>query len=192
VGDVNGDGALDIVAANIVNGPELYFQRPDGSWGQVPDIFPEMQGGAIACDLGDLDGDGNLELVVGGRLTQELGSNYGIFILKRHGNEWKREERKDLPFKGLSVVWGIRVIDLNEDGRPDILVSSGGVTPGEVQERSALKSKAPKPVAPVQLVPRKPCRECSEAEYVPDSSKKQPLAMSASGGGNKRFRKISS
>ncbi|MFZ2447315.1 MAG: VCBS repeat-containing protein [Syntrophobacteraceae bacterium] len=153
VGDVNADGALDIVAANIVNGPEMYFQRPDGSWAQAPDVFPEMQGGAVACDLGDLDGDGIAELVVGGRLTQELGNNYGIFVLKRHGSEWKREERTDLPSRGLSVVWGIRVTDLNEDGRPDILVSSGGVTPGEEQARPARKAKAPNPVASVQLVP---------------------------------------
>ena len=58
VGDINGDGCMDFVTANWVDGPEIYLQQSDGSWKKTPDAFPELMGGAIGVALGDLDLDG--------------------------------------------------------------------------------------------------------------------------------------
>ncbi|MGO9018348.1 MAG: FG-GAP repeat domain-containing protein [Syntrophobacteraceae bacterium] len=162
VGDVNEDGLLDIVAANQANGLEVYLQKPDGSWQATADVFPQLQGGALAVDLADLDKDGHLDLVVGGRLKHDLGSAYGLYVLKGDGKgAFKYEEATGLPSTGLSVVWGVTAVDVNGGGLPDIIAATGGVVPGgeklttDVQSkfRSAAVAAAP-PVVPEAQLPR--------------------------------------
>lgn len=127
VGDVNEDGRIDLVAANDVNGPELYLQQPDGTWQATPDIFPALEGGAVSIALGDLDGDKHLDLVVAGRRTKDLGASYGLFVLLGDGKgKWKEAPGTDLPGEGLSVTWGVTLTDLNHDGMLDLAVGSGG------------------------------------------------------------------
>jgi hypothetical protein len=162
VGDVNGDGLPDLVAANEANGPEVYLQKPDGSWQATPDPFPQIRGGALAVDLADLYKDGHLDLIVAGRLTQDLGNAYGLFVLKGDGKGgWKYEEATGLPSSGLSVSWGVKAVDVNGNGLPDIIATTGGVVPGGEKAAAAKQSKsrmdavaAGPPIVPEAQLPR--------------------------------------
>jgi len=161
VGDVNEDGLLDIAVTNEVNGLEVYLQKPDGSWQATADPFFRMQGGALALDLADLDKDGHLDLVVGGRMSHEPGSAYGLFVLKGDGKGgFKYDEAAGLPATGLSTTWGIKAVDLDGNGFPNIIAATGGVVPGsdlaphmdKMPEAWRAKAAAAKPpVAEAQL-----------------------------------------
>lgn len=124
VGDVNGDGRLDLAFANMRNGVELYLQTEAGTWQAALPPMPVMTGGAMSVALADLDRDGHLDLVVGGRMS--LKSHYGLFVLHGDGKGgWSRLQNTDLPADGLTFVWGITLADVNRDGLPDLAVSTG-------------------------------------------------------------------
>jgi hypothetical protein len=140
-GDVNKDGLLDLVTANDVNGPELYLQQRDGAWNYTGDIMPALQNGALGVALGDFTKSGNLDILVAGRRMPEMGSNYGLFILKGDGKGSFQEVGTNLPGNGLSVAWGVASGDVNEDGLPDFVAATGGaVTGGAPKKPSAAKS----------------------------------------------------
>ncbi len=128
VADFNEDGRMDIAAANWIDGPEVYYQQMDGSWGKSRDVFPQMHGGSVGAANGDFDHDGHMDLVVTGRLTQDVGFVYGVFLLfgdGRGGWTWSRDT--GLPETGLSFTWGVTVADINGDSVPDIAAGSGGI-----------------------------------------------------------------
>jgi hypothetical protein len=126
VGDVNNDGRLDFAVANWVDGPECYLQRADGSWEKTPDVFPKMLGGAIGLDLGDLDGDGNLDVICSGRLTRDPGLVRGVYLLKGDGTgKFEYIGNSGLPPSGLLAMGGVTIGDLNSDGVPDVAAGTG-------------------------------------------------------------------
>ncbi|MCP4591282.1 MAG: VCBS repeat-containing protein [bacterium] len=126
VGDVNGDGLADLATANWVDGPEAYLQQPDGSWQKTPDVFPDMFGGAIGLAMGDLDRDGNLDIVVSGRLRLEGGYVRGVFPLLGDGQgQWTYIANSNLPETGLATTMGVALGDVNGDGLLDVAAASG-------------------------------------------------------------------
>lgn len=131
-GDLNGDGRPDVVIANNVNGAEAYLQKPDASWQGPIDVMPELKGGAQSVALADLDGDGNLDVIIGGMISPEPNREwvpFGLFVRWGDGKgAFSRKLGTSLPELGLEVIWGIKAVDLNGDGRPDIVVDTGGAT----------------------------------------------------------------
>jgi len=161
-GDINGDGLLDLVAANDVNGPEGYLQQPDGTWKSLGDLMPSMQNGAVGIALGDFTHSGRLDMVVAGRKEKARGSNYGLYFLKNDGTgRFQELTNTDLPPRGVSVAWGVAVGDVNEDGHLDFIAATGGsVTgpePGKPKKpRKSLKKKEAKEVKEDAAIPELP------------------------------------
>jgi len=138
VGDVNGDKRLDLAFANWVDGPEVFLQNSDGSWKETPDVFPDMLGGAIGIELGDIDQDGSLDMLVSGRYGQDVGYVYGLFVLKGNGHGgWQYLKGTNLPESGLATAWGVALNDINRDGILDLIYATGGVVATDPLRREA-------------------------------------------------------
>ena len=139
VGDIDGDGRPDLVIANVINGVEVYLQNADGTWKGPIDAMPELKGGAQAVALGDLDGDGKLDLVIAARCRRRSNFEWvphGLWVRWGDGKGgFSARPSTNLPTVGLDVIWGLAVIDVNRDGRADIVVSTGGAT-GRIASRT--------------------------------------------------------
>jgi hypothetical protein len=109
VGDVNGDGIVDIVY--IVNAGGITAQLNDGSGNFTP-LSSTSAGYLSAMDLADLDGDGDLDIA-----TVQYSPTLLWFRNDGSGNFTQDTLLMDAPIGGRAVTCG----DLDADGDVDIL-----------------------------------------------------------------------
>lgn len=119
LGDVDGDGALDVVVA--VAGPtpaEGAVRVLRGEAGSLVPMAPiTVPGTPLAVRLADLDGDGFLDLIAVNDEPRALllrGDGAGGFVLTA-----------DVALTALALA--IQVGDVVEDGRPDVIVGQSGL-----------------------------------------------------------------
>jgi hypothetical protein len=152
-GDVNKDGKLDLVTANYGGGLSVVLGNGDGTFQQsrslsLPDQFPPDDSGTTALPqsphsvaVGDLNGDGALDLVATGSIDGYFGrydyydpywqyEGYGyryysasyvnVLLGDGNGGFGTAEAR----FLGYDVYpWHVTVADLNADGHDDVIIA---------------------------------------------------------------------
>jgi hypothetical protein len=111
IGDLNNDGTLDLVAdVGVLLGDGAgHFTPVD------PNIGPSsVPGGTISIALQDLDGDGNLDVVVADNVSVKVQLGNGDGTLQQFAS-----------FKtGGARPLSVAVADINGDGKPDVLVAN--------------------------------------------------------------------
>ena len=127
VGDVNGDGKLDIATGSAIPGAEVFIQEPGPKWRKASDGIVPMN--ALGVALGDLNNDGKVDLVVAGKTNlEEIGGVYGVFPFFGDGaGNWKLVDNTGLPTTGRERTWGAALADIDGDGVLDIGVAFGDV-----------------------------------------------------------------
>jgi hypothetical protein len=112
LGDLDGDGNLDIVMANIAASAGVLLGTGDGTFAGEMSLYPA---GYSPKDIGvgDLDGDGHLDVPVA---TAD-----GIDVLLGAG-DGTLAPRLVYATSAFTLALG----DLNRDGRPDLVAGSSG------------------------------------------------------------------
>ncbi len=144
VGDLNGDGKLDLVSGSqmppqpngcgVAGGPvcvgggvEVFIQEADGKWRFANDGLQPMN--VLGVAIGDLDKDGHADIIAVGKThLSEIGGVYGVFPYYGDGTgKWSLDLSTGLPTSGWARTWGVNVADVNGDGVLNVGVAFGDV-----------------------------------------------------------------
>lgn len=142
--DVDGDADMDIVTANYAANSgagnlSLMINNGSGVFGAAT-FFDSGLNGEYGLAAGDMDNDGIADLVVGGRVSQDVrvmkGTGVGTFT--------------PLPIRSsVGLVWMLTVGDVNGDGHLDVATANGGSGTGAILLGSATGTLGPPTIVPV-------------------------------------------
>lgn len=127
VGDVNGDGAEDLLVSSILQARlSIYFNVGAARLDpprivDLPDLWSDINNAwhAYGVAVGDFNGDGRNDVAV----TRNQNSPTGIWMLYQ-------DERGDLvmgePLRGVDLPGDLLGVDVDNDGRKDLVTVHGG------------------------------------------------------------------
>lgn len=145
LGDLNGDGRLDIVATTGGNAPTwfaIFYQAADGSFPTVTQVPTADSPWAVR--IADVDRDGRADIVVSHRGHYLVG-----IYLQKPGGALAREELYEGPY-GTQSLQTLVVSDLDRDGLLDIVISGEVIRQRPLAGASALRVN-PVPASPPRL-----------------------------------------
>ena len=124
--DVSGDGWMDVIVIGFPGVPCHWFENPQGKpgpWNQF-EIWRSV--GGESPQFGDLNGDGQPELVITSEPEQMIGY-LEIPDSKKAKTRWVFHPVNGEKIGGLAKPFyhGLGIGDLNRDGRPDLLLPAG-------------------------------------------------------------------
>ena len=123
VGDLNGDGTLDLIAVNNEdNDVSIAFGDGKGSFARAPSPFA-VGSSPYPGALADLNGDGHLDIIATStvrRTPQQEASSNALTVLFGDGRGGFRREL--VPLRTV-LPWFVAVADLNSDTKLDLVVT---------------------------------------------------------------------
>ncbi len=140
--DVDEDGLLDVwVTRDVgwdIGGDSVYSRRgsADGPWVDIaPDVGADLEVDGMGVTIADLDDDGRLDAYV-----SDLGDNE---VLVRNDHRFERMtdtgaariRATGAPSTTISSSWASGAIDVNLDGRLDLVVVNGGFAEGGMRNK---------------------------------------------------------
>lgn len=147
VEDFDGDGRPDLLLADTGRrlstlGP-LTLLHNDGEmhFSDVTRRAGLLGFGAWSAVFGDLDNDGDADLVLGGRRADEPASENGDVLVFYNDGRGHFAPPLVVPRWGAGVPLAIDLADLNADGRLDILASLSGTNPRETYAPRVLEAQ---------------------------------------------------
>jgi uncharacterized repeat protein (TIGR01451 family) len=122
IGDLNGDGKQDIVVASFGGGSNVavLFGSGDGSFA-APTIFNGGPGELSGVAIADVNGDGHPDLVFSNRYGDIVNAGKVSVVLGDGTGGFATATTFPTNSTGPSAI---AVADFNQDGRPDVAVSS--------------------------------------------------------------------
>ena len=121
--DLNGDGFVDLFLANAY-GMASFLLLGDGSGGfaEHPELLPDVAGSFGDVEVGDVDGDGDLDLALADWGTGNPMSNEGgsVQVWINDGGEFSVAATPSVP-RGMS--WDMELADVDNDADLDALMS---------------------------------------------------------------------
>lgn len=136
--DLDADGRLDLVFTRRTGAVNFLRNLGDGQFRQQ--TLPGIARPAYAMNWGDLDGDGDLDLVTGSYdagLLADLGNDFllgrggGVFFYENSGQGFAARQ-----LAGAAQTMAIVFFDTNGDGRRDIVAGNDFAVPDGVWERN--------------------------------------------------------
>lgn len=142
--DFNNDGAPDIwLLSNSNQGvfTEIFWNNGKGIFNKgASGVTQKGTRGGMAC--GDLNGDGWLDIVIGGTIAGEAwnttaaegGKTVSVYFNDRNGHFIKQQEFSEYMFD--NTTRPLEIIDWNNDGYSDIILTGWNMTQGNVSRTS--------------------------------------------------------
>ncbi|MHB8416990.1 MAG: FG-GAP-like repeat-containing protein [Myxococcales bacterium] len=134
-GDLNGDGAADLAVLNQGDGTvSVLTAQPGGSFqaGSAIQVVPSGVGGvtllAQGLALGDVNGDGALDILVGIADQASFGGDAIAYLINQGNATFAPVVSVPAAASGFSP-WSVALADLNGDGLPDLALGNGGSGP---------------------------------------------------------------
>ncbi|MCR9295090.1 MAG: FG-GAP-like repeat-containing protein [bacterium] len=117
-GDLDGDGDMDLVVANGRHWPQQNYVFLNDGKARFTEMRPlgAVRSTSYACELSDLDGDGDLDIVTGNDMAP-----CEIFV-----NDGRANFAFATNLAEISSVRSITVSDVTGDDKPDIIVTCRG------------------------------------------------------------------
>jgi hypothetical protein len=133
--DVNNDGFSDLyvvgggyhnyLVGDVIFQDRLYLNDGKGNFSKTDHSLPEMRGSKSCVRAGDINGDGFMDLFVGGRNIPgqypEIPQSY-LLVNDGKGNFSDKIESLAPQLKNVGMVTDAAWLDINHDKKPDLIV----------------------------------------------------------------------
>ncbi len=133
-GDINGDGYVDLIFANEQNN-EVLINNGLGFFNDSTDkflSFPNLNEETREADLGDIDGDGDLDLFFANVLFQVGEYTFNRLLVNKENKFFEEADGDVFEKNSNNISVDIDFADIDNDGDLDIFIANGFGTPQKV------------------------------------------------------------